>query len=92
MDALTFIETRQAHALCYGNGYAEIQRDGGGRPIALWPLLPDKTFRKISPEGVPFYEVHPTKGGVVTLPDYNVLHIKGLGYDGYNNQREHKCK
>jgi len=84
MDALTFIETRQAHALCYGNGYAEIQRDGGGRPIALWPLLPDKTFRKISSEGVPFYEVHPTKGAVVTLPDYNVLHIKGLGYDGYS--------
>ncbi|KKK84638.1 hypothetical protein LCGC14_2781340, partial [marine sediment metagenome] len=60
------------------------QRDGGGRPIALWPLLPDKTFRKISSEGVPFYEVHPTKGAVVTLPDYNVLHIKGLGYDGYS--------
>lgn len=89
MDAGTFIETRQAHALTYGNGYAEIQRDGGGRPIALWPLLPDKTFRKMSPEGVPFYEVRMSKspqnpkGETVTLPDYNVLHIKGLGFDGY---------
>lgn len=83
MDALTFIETRQAHVLTYGNGFAEIQRDGGGRPIALWPLLPDKTFRKISDEGVPYYEVHLSKGGTVYLPDYNVLHIKGLGFDGY---------
>ena len=35
MDALTFKETRQAHALTYGNGYAEIQRNGAGVPIAL---------------------------------------------------------
>ena len=83
MDALTFIETRQAHALTYGNGYAEIQRDGAGRPIALWPLLPDKTFRRISDEGLSYYEIQLTKGGSVYLPDYNVLHIKGLGFDGY---------
>ncbi|KKM90074.1 hypothetical protein LCGC14_1242250 [marine sediment metagenome] len=83
MDALTFIETRQAHALTYGNGYAEIQRDGAGRPIALWPLLPDKTFRRISDKGLSYYEIRLTKGGSVYLPDYNVLHIKGLGFDGY---------
>lgn len=83
MDALTFLETRQAHVLTYGNGFAEIQRDGGGRPIALWPLLPDKTFRMISEGGIPYYEVRPTVGPTVFLPDYNVLHIKGLGFDGY---------
>lgn len=102
MDAQTFIETRQAHVLTYGNGYAEIQRDGGGRPVALWPLLPDRTFRKITPGGVPYYEVHPVypknpgtsqdiqgtsdptyDGKTIVLPDYNVLHIKGLGFDGY---------
>lgn len=83
MDSVTFIETRQAHVLTYGNGYAEIQRDGGGRPIALWPLLPDRTERKITKEGVPYYEVRQTAGETVPLPDYNVLHIKGLGFDGY---------
>lgn len=82
MDALTFIETRQAHVLTYGNGYAEIQRDGAGRPVALWPLLPDRTARKIK-DGVPYYEVQLPAGGTVNLPDYNVLHIKGLGFDGY---------
>lgn len=82
MDALTFIETRQAHVLTYGNGYAEIQRDGSGRPIALWPLLPNFTERKIK-DGVPYYEIDTLSGETVYLPDYNVLHIKGLGFDGY---------
>ena len=75
MDAITFLETRQAHVLTFGNGYAEIQRDGGGRPIALWPLLPDKTKRKISDDGIPFYEITQQNGKTVTLPDINVLHI-----------------
>ncbi len=87
MDAITFKETRQANVLTHGNAFAEIQRDGGGRPVALWPLLPDKTERKMSEAGVPYYEVKVTlpSGGqeTVTLADYNVLHIKGLGFDGY---------
>ncbi len=83
MDSLTFFESRIAHALTYGNGFAEIQRDGAGRPVALWPLLPDRTVRKISDTGVPFYEVSLSEGGTVQLPDQNVLHIKGLGFDGY---------
>ena len=84
MDALTFIETRQAHVLTYGNGYAEIQRDGAGRPIALWPLLPDRTWRRVTPDGRLYYEVRSADGTqTFMLPDYNVLHIKGLGFDGY---------
>lgn len=83
MDAVTFMETRQAQVLTYGNGFAEIQRDGGGRPIALWPLLPDKTERKIDDNGVPYYQVGDLTGKTVNLADYNVLHIKGLGFDGY---------
>ena len=83
MDAMTFIESRQAHALTYGNGYAEIQRDGAGRPVKLWPLLPNRTTRKIDKQGVPYYEVKSPTGGTVQLPDYNVLHIMGLGFDSY---------
>ena len=82
MDALTFIETRQAHVLTYGNGYAEIQRNGAGKPIVLWPLLPDRTDRQMK-DGIPYYEVRDDVGNKTFLPDYNVLHIKGLGFDGY---------
>jgi HK97 family phage portal protein len=83
VDAVSFLETRMAHVLCYGNGYAEIQRNGAGRPIALWPLLPTRTRRRVTEDGLPYYEVTLPAGGTVQLPDYNVLHIKGLGFDGY---------
>ena len=33
-------ETAQAHALLYGNAYLEIERDNGGRPVAMWNLHP----------------------------------------------------
>ena len=33
-------ETAQAHALLYGNAYLEIERDNGGRPVALWNVHP----------------------------------------------------
>ena len=82
MDALTFRETRQAQVLTYGNSYAEIQRDGGGRPVALWPILPNMVTRKIK-DGVPYYQVRTKTGQQFDLLDYNVLHIKGLGFDGY---------
>jgi phage portal protein BeeE len=29
-----------AHCLLYGNAYFEIERNGKGDPIALWPLHP----------------------------------------------------
>ncbi len=83
MDWLTFAETRQAHVLCYGNAYAEIQRDGMGRPVALWPLLPNRTQRKATEDGILYYEVQLPAGDSVQLADENVLHIKGLGFDGY---------
>jgi HK97 family phage portal protein len=83
MDSLTFLETRMAHVLTYGNGYAEIQRDGGGRPIHLWPLLPNRTKRVIDKDTeIPYYEIILPDNTKTTLPDYNVLHIKGLGFDG----------
>lgn len=84
MDAVTFLETRMAHVLCYGNGYAEIQRDGSGRPVALWPLLPNRTARKVRDDGTLYYEVRINDSGTtVQLADSDVLHIKGLGFDGY---------
>ena len=43
MTPFTFKEVRAAHCLTWGNSYAEIERDRAGRPIGLWPLLPDRT-------------------------------------------------
>jgi HK97 family phage portal protein len=40
MSSFTMRKTVQAHRMLWGNGYVEIQRDGGDRPVALWPRNP----------------------------------------------------
>jgi HK97 family phage portal protein len=43
MSSFTLRKTVQAHRMLWGNGYIEIQRDGGDRPVALWPRNPART-------------------------------------------------
>lgn len=72
----------QAHALTWGNGRGAIVRNGLGDPLAIVPLMPDRT-KTIVERGEVW---HLTKIGDDTeytpFRDENVLHIKGLGFDG----------
>ena len=43
MSSFTLRKTVQAHRMLWGNGYIEIQRDGGNRVVALWPRNPART-------------------------------------------------
>ncbi len=43
MTSHTWRKTMMGHMVSWGNGYSEIERDKVGRPINLWPLLPDRT-------------------------------------------------
>ncbi len=43
MTSQTWRKTMMGHIVSWGNGYSEIERDRAGRPINLWPLLPDRT-------------------------------------------------
>jgi len=80
MSAITFRNTLQAHVLGWGNGYAEIQRNGAGEPIGLWPLLPDRT----GPEMINGRLRYTTAidGVRHVLNPENVLHVSGMGFDG----------
>jgi HK97 family phage portal protein len=40
MSSFTLRKTVQAHRMLWGNGYIELQRDGAGRLIAMWPRNP----------------------------------------------------
>lgn len=42
MTSFVFRETLMSHLLILGNAYAQIIRDGAGRVLALYPLLPNK--------------------------------------------------
>jgi HK97 family phage portal protein len=69
------------HLLLWGNAYAQIIRDGSGKVVALYPLLPDKTKVERTPSGEIYYE-YQTDTGPVVLRNYEVFHIPGLGFDG----------
>src|SRR5262245_16508080 len=58
MSDMLFRETLTQHALLWGNGYAEIQRDQGGRVRALLLLTPDRVQIKRDPQGRLYYDVY----------------------------------
>ncbi len=85
MDALTFRETLQAHALGWGNGYAEIQRDGRMDPVALWPISPAKITPEVVKDdnGQEIVHYKYVNNGQTSYIEYNnMFHIKGLGFEG----------
>ncbi|HUU96343.1 MAG TPA: phage portal protein, partial [Phycisphaerae bacterium] len=86
MSAQTLRETLMGHALTWGNGYAEIERDNAGKPIALWPLRPDRTMPELvkATDGKQslVYRVTTDSGpDVILFPD-ELFHVHGLGFDG----------
>jgi HK97 family phage portal protein len=81
MDAQTFKEIMQANILLWGNGYAEIRRGMDNNVKEIWPLDPQRVLVQIK-NRVLSYRVENEK--TVSELDYkSVLHIKGLGSDGY---------
>lgn len=81
MSAQTFIETMQLYALMWGNGVAEIERDRANRPVALWPLLPNRV-EMLPVGGKPWYVVRMADNTTRKLQQQNVLHIIGMSWDG----------
>ena len=81
MTSFVFRETLMSHLLIYGNAYAQIIRDGAGRVMHLYPLMPDQMRVDRTPGGVLFYEYRKESGYTTLRPD-QVLHIPGLGFDG----------
>ncbi|WP_081658719.1 phage portal protein [Sporomusa ovata] len=81
MTSFVFRETLMGHLLLWGNAYAQIIRDGWGRVVALYPLLPNKMTVNRSDQGQLYYEYN-KDGQSYFLRSYEVLHIPGLGFDG----------
>lgn len=81
MTSFVFRETLMGHLLLWGNAYAQIIRDGAGRVLALYPLLPGKMTVDRTANGQLFYEYRTDTCSVILRPE-DVLHIPGLGFDG----------
>lgn len=85
MSSMSFRETLTAHALLGGNGYAAILRDNSGVAVDLIPLIPDRTYPVLVDNMVvyhcEFFDDVQQMVSATLLPS-EVIHIKGLGYDG----------
>lgn len=81
MSSRSLRKTTQGHALLWGNGYQEIERNQRGEAVGLWPLLPDRT----RPHRVGGKLVVRTNidGKTFELDHANVAHIMDLSHDGY---------
>ena len=87
MTTMELRETLMGHLALWGNAYSEIQRDGAGRVVGLWPLRPDRVDIRRGSDKRLYYQVFfgdelDPKAEAVTLMDYQVMHIRGIGYDG----------
>ncbi len=82
MTAMAGRECLTAHILAWGNGYAEKVRNGYGELVALWPITPNR----VSPfmfDGELKYIITMPAGQDVILTRDQVLHVPGLGFDGF---------
>lgn len=84
ITAMTFREVFMAHVLTWGNGFAEKVLNGYGEVIELWPIAPDRVGNiRFSPEEKTIlYDIR-VDGEIKTLPRARILHVGGLGYDGF---------
>lgn len=80
--AFFFRQTLLAHALVWGNGYAEIERDAAGRVVWLWQLTPDRVEPDRNDAGELVYKVANPDRSYTILPAEDVVHLRGLGFDG----------
>lgn len=78
MDAFAFWDLCVTHLVLWGNFFAEIEYNGRGQVIGLWPLHPGKMRVKMEEgERKYFYGV-----GSEALPARKVFHVMGVAKNG----------
>jgi HK97 family phage portal protein len=81
-EAFTFREVMWAWALGWGNGYAEIERDLRGEPVALWQIPPWRVRLLRDENGRLVYEVLNDMNQPTYLYARDMFHLKGPSPDG----------
>lgn len=83
MTSFIFRETAMIHLLLWGNSFSQILRDGMGRVVGLYPLLPHRMSVDRDENAELVYTYTPVADGKqIKLRREDVLHIPGLGFDG----------
>ncbi len=81
MSSRTVRKTVQGHALLWGNGYIEIERNRRGQSVGLFPLRPEVT-RPVRENGNHFFR-STIDGQSIELAGDDVVHVMDQSQDGY---------
>ena len=81
MSSRTLRKTVQGHALLWGNGYLEVERNRRGQAVGLWPLLPDRTRPRKEGDRLVFDTS--IGGKSFSIDHMDVIHIMDQSQDGY---------
>lgn len=76
----------QAQSMLHGNSFAEIEwNDPELRdfPVAIWPLAYDSVNAWRDADSNLFYRVQPVSGNQVDMDPRDILHYRGLAFDGF---------
>jgi HK97 family phage portal protein len=72
-------QDQMAHILLWGHCYSEIEANGSGDPVNLWPLPPWRvSMGRTEKDKSVFYRVLLSEGGTKDIPDYRMFHIQAL--------------
>lgn len=82
VTAAAFRQALVAHALLWGNGFAEIDRSRSGRVGALHGITPDCVEIQRDSNNRLVYEISQGNGSNRTLSAANVFHLRGPSFDG----------
>lgn len=81
MSAIVWKKTMEVHRMSEGNGYTFCRRRGDGQILEFVLLDPCKTW-PVRANGVLYYMTRTQSGNQQLMNAKDVLHIKGLGFDG----------
>jgi HK97 family phage portal protein len=83
MTAQSFKRAIGIALLSWGMGYAEIERDMANRPVALWPIAPDRvTPRRRPGSGRLYYEIRNDDGSVTEIEAADMYVARGPSING----------
>lgn len=85
MPAMHGLAAATAHQLATGNGYIEIVRKAySNKPRYLHVIVPDRVTprRRRDSGGELYYECRNDDGSIVEIPPEDMIHLRGLAYDG----------
>ena len=83
MTAFSFVEGMQAQISNTGRAFAEIVYNRRGEVAELWPVAPGKCVPRRNEKTKKLEYCFSQTGDI--LPDWKILHIPGLSFDGINS-------